>query len=258
MAGRFGIWAPNRGKQPARARHGHDIAVAVGALARQWALAVMIAASAAALLATSAPDEKAVYIFKTSSDGPRATLSASKPQSRYLVRARVTALGPEQVDTTQASHATLHGTITANTNATADAGATNGGATNDGATNGGATNGGATNGGATNGASPFVRVSFGSTAQGSDSVSALSSFELARRLTFTGNCAQPNQDTPCQAEIELDLTLAQTSTLPNDESLSIDWTVNFESRAHKSKDAYGEDELVDAPWTIEIVELGNP
>ena len=137
----------------------------------------------------------------------------------------------------------MHGTITANTNAMAD---------------GGATNGGATNGGATNGASPFVHVSFGSTPQVSSSVSALSGFQLARPLQFTGNCAQPNQDAPCQAELELDLTLAQTSALANDGSLSIAWTVDFESRAFKSKDAHGDDELVDAPWTVEIVELGKP
>ena len=198
----------------------------------------MIAASAAALLATSAPDKNAVYIFKMSSDGPRATLTASKPQARYLVRARVTARGPEQVDTTESAQATVHGTITANTNAMAD--------------------GGATNGGATNGASPFVHVSFGSTPQVSSSVSALSGFQLARPLQFTGNCAQPNQDAPCQAELELDLTLAQTSALANDGSLSIAWTVDFESRAFKSKDAHGDDELVDAPWTVEIVELGKP
>ena len=198
----------------------------------------MIAASAAALLATSAPDKNAVYIFKMSSDGPRATLTASKPQARYLVRARVTARGPEQVDTTESAQATVHGTITANTNAMAD--------------------GGATNGGATNSASPFVHVSFGSTPQVSSSVSALSGFQLARPLQFTGNCAQPNQDAPCQAELELDLTLAQTSALANDGSLSIAWTVDFESRAFKSKDAHGDDELVDAPWTVEIVELGKP
>ena len=198
----------------------------------------MIAASAAALLATSAPDKNAVYIFKMSSDGPRATLTASKPQARYLVRTRVTARGPEQVDTTESAQATVHGTITANTNAMAD--------------------GGATNGGATNGASPFVHVSFGSTPQVSSSVSALSGFQLARPLQFTGNCAQPNQDAPCQAELELDLTLAQTSALANDGSLSIAWTVDFESRAFKSKDAHGDDELVDAPWTVEIVELGKP
>ena len=57
---------------------------------------------------------------------------------------------------------------------------------------------------------------------------------------------------------ELDLTLAQTSTLPNDGSLSIDWTVKSESQASKSKDADGDDELVDAPWTVEIVELEKP
>src|SRR6187402_1485922 len=235
MAGRLELWARNRGKQPARSAHEPDIAVAAVAPARPWALAAMIAASAAALLATSAPDKNAVYIFKMSSDGPRATLTASKPQARYLVRTRVTARGPEQVDTTESAQATVHGTITANTNAMADGGATNGGATN-----GGATNGGATNGGATNGASPFVHVSFGSTPQVSSSVSALSGFQLARPLQFTGNCAQPNQDAPCQAELELDLTLAQTSALANDGSLSIAWTVDFESRAFKSKDAHGD------------------
>ena len=208
----------------------------------------MIVASAAALLATSDPDESWVYIFKTSSDGPHATLSVSAPQARYLVRARVTALGPEQVDTTESGRATVHGTITSNTNATGDGGASNSGMGD----------GGASNGGASNGASPFVRVSFGSSAQASDSVSALSSFQLSRPLQFTGNCAQPDRDSPCQAELELDLDLLRTSALPADGSLSIDWSVDFESRAFKSKDESGKDETLEAPWTVEIVELEKP
>jgi hypothetical protein len=215
--------------------HEPDIAVAS---ARSWALGLMIAASASALLATSDPDKHAIFSFETTSDGPRATLSASEPQARYLVRARVTALGPDRVDTTESALATVHGFITSNVGSIgADSGA-GAGATAD-------------------GASPFVRVRFGTSAQASDTVSALTSFQLSRPLHFTGNCAAPDQGTPCQAEIELDLDLEQPSALPANGSLSIDWSVDFESRGFKPT-AGGSDQTIPAPWTLEIVGVGAP
>src|SRR3954452_19279037 len=105
-----------------------DIAVAPE---RHWALGFMIVASAGALLATSAI-EQPVYSFEKSSDGPSAMLSLSEPRARYLLRLRVNARGPEQVDTTESARATVHGTIvssaSANAGASADADAGAGGA----------------------------------------------------------------------------------------------------------------------------------
>jgi len=232
MAGRWRIWARNRGRAPTAAAHGPDIAVAP---ARRWALGLMIAASAGALLATSDPaDPHSMYSFEKSSDGPRATLSASKPRARYLVRVRVTELGPEQVDTTESALATVHGTISTSTSTSTTA-----------------------DGGTAEGGSPFVHVSFGTSAQASDSLSALTSFQIARPLRFTGNCGQPEQDSSCQAEIELDLDLERTSALPADGSASVDWAVDFESRALKPQES-GKDETLEPPWIVEITEIVEP
>jgi len=194
----------------------------------------MIVASAAALLATSDPDQLEVYRFETSSDGPRTTLTASVPRARYLVRARVIALGPANSDSTESALATVHGSIapSANANTTGDGG------------------------------SPSVRASFGtktstgSATQSDDAVSALHGFLLSHPPRFSGNCSEPDHGAPCQAELELDLGLEAPSALPVDASIDIDWTVHFESRVFKKGgDA---DELIAAPWTIEIVELNAP
>ena len=207
--------------------------------ARNWALGLMIVASAGALLATS-DVEHPTYNFEVSSEGPRATLSASAPQTHYLVRARVTALGPKDVDTTESALAKVHGTISASASAPGnDAGA-------------GPTSAGAS--GTVDGASPFVQVRFGAEGQGSNAVTALTSFQLSRPLQFTGNCAQPEQGTPCQAELELDFALTQLNALPADSTLSIAWSVDFEARAFKPKDAGNADERLAAPWTIELVQ----
>jgi len=233
MAARFENGPPNRGQPHETTVHDPEIAVA---RARSWALGLMIAGSAIALLATSDPDKHAIYSFETSSDGPRVALSASEPQARYLLRARVIALGPDRVDTTESPLATVHGSISS------DQGT-------------GGTDGGA--GGTDGGASPFVRVRLGTSAQASNTVSALTSFQLSRPLHFSGNCAAPDRGAPCQAELELELDLEQPSALPAEGSLSIDWSVDFESRAFKPKTG-GSDELIAAPWTIQIVGVETP
>ena len=238
MAARFENGPPNRGQPHETTAHettAHEPEIAV-ARARSWALGLMIAGSAIALLATSDPDKHAIYSFETSSDGPRVALSASEPQARYLLRARVIALGPDRVDTTESPLATVHGSISS------DQGT-------------GGTDGGA--GGTDGGASPFVRVRLGTSAQASNTVSALTSFQLSRPLHFSGNCAAPDRGAPCQAELELELDLEQPSALPAEGSLSIDWSVDFESRAFKPKTG-GSDELIAAPWTIQIVGVETP
>jgi hypothetical protein len=102
-----------------------------------------------------------------------------------------------------------------------------------------------------------VRVRLGTSAQASNTVSALTSFQLSRPLHFSGNCAAPDRGAPCQAELELELDLEQPSALPAEGSLSIDWSVDFESRAFKPKTG-GSDELIAAPWTIQIVGVETP
>ncbi|MEI9940108.1 MAG: hypothetical protein WDO69_23045 [Pseudomonadota bacterium] len=198
--------------------------------ARGCALGLMIVASAGALLATSDPAKQTLYSFQKSSDGQHTTLSASTSHARYLVRASVTALGTEQIDTTNSASATVQGTITSDGDAGASASAS---------------------------ASPFVHVSFGASTQSSDEVSARTSFQLSRQLRFTGNCAQPDQGTPCKTELELDLDLIQPDALPIDGNVSIDWAVDFESRTFEVKSGAPDVES-EAPWTIEIVELTEP
>jgi len=188
----------------------------------------MIIASAAALLATSDPNSYHRYIFEAASDGQRTTLTQSAPHARYLLRVRATALGPEEVDTTSGASATAHGTISTSAE----------------------------------GVSPFVRVRFGASGQASntvssDAVSALTTFQLSRPLRFTGNCSEPDQGTPCQAELDLSLELEQPSSLPADASVSIEWSVDLESTVSKvaEKDS---DESLAAPWTIELFPLTEP
>jgi len=203
----------------------------------------MIVASAAALLATSDPDKHSLYRFEMSSEGPRATLSASVPHAQYLVRVRVLALGPEQIDTSSSALATVHGAITSN------ASAASGGEFSDSASAG--TNAGS----AIDAALPTVRVSFGASAPTSDAVFAQTSFQLSRSLLFSGNCARPDQGAPCQAETELHFDLERPNALPDLGSVSIDWSIDFESRTFKPK-LGGSDEKVAAPWIVEFIEIG--
>jgi len=199
----------------------------------------MIVASAGALLATS--DVKhPVYEFEKSNDGPRATLTASRLHAGYLVRVRVNTLGPEQVDSTESAIATVHGTIASriNANAGADAGA-------DAGIDAGA-----------GGTSRFVTVRFREPEQASDAAAALTSFELSRPLHFSGDCATPDHGVPCEAALELEFELTQPSALQAGESLNIDWSVDFESRAFRPNG--GSDETSAAPWTVEFVELSEP
>jgi len=185
---------------------------------------MMVIASAGALLATSPPDRGGAYQFEATSEGQRTTLTAAKPQARYLVRARVTALGPEGVDTTSSAAATVHGTISATSS---------------------------------EGSSPFVRARFGASGQMSDAVTALVSFQLSRPLRFMGNCVDLEQSPACQTELELELALEQPSLLTAEESVNISWSVDFESRFFKPSGKDGNESLA-APWTIEIVELTTP
>jgi hypothetical protein len=220
MATRFGNWLRKRVERHESSAHGPDMPAAP---ARNWALGLMIVASAGALLATS-DDKHPIYKFETSSDGPRATLSASEPQARYLVRARVTALGPKGIDSTNSAAAIVHGTISASASAIGD------------------------------GARPLLLVRLSSAGLAGDAVSVLGSFQLSRAMRFTGDCAKPTEGTPCQAEFELHLELAQPSTVPADGSLSIAWSVDFEARTFKPKGESMNDEELAAPWTIEIVQ----
>jgi len=203
----------------------------------------MLLASAGALLATS-DVEHPVYRFEKSSDGPRAVLSVSQPNARFLLRVRVDALGPEQVDTRESALATVHGTIASSTD------------TNAGAGGGPSASAGAGTDAGSGGTSPFVSVRFGESEQASDAIAALTSFNLARPLHFSGDCAKPDQGAACQAELELDFDLTSPSALKADESLSIEWSVDFEARAFKPNG--GSDVTSEAPWTIEIVELSEP
>jgi len=236
MAGRLVSWARKQGRQRLGRTRASDIAVVP---ARPWALGLMIVASAGALLATSAP-HYAVYRFEASSDGPRATLTASKARASYLVRVRVTALGPEGVDTRESALATVHGTITSSGNPSGDPSGNPSG-----------------NGGSNVGTSPFVQVRFHTPGQASDGIAVLTSFQLPQSLFFSGDCAKPGEGTPCEAEVQLDFDLKQPSALAADGSLSIDWSVDFESRAFRSNDAK-DDETLAAPWSLEIVEIVEP
>jgi len=184
----------------------------------------MTIASAGALLATSS-DQPPSYLFKASSDQTAVKLDGAKRQARFLVRARVNALGPEGADSTGLARATVEGTITPNASAIA------------------------------NGASPFVRVRLGGQGEVSNALSALTRFRLASALSFTGNCAHPGEDPnqPCQAELQLELSLEQPSALPADGSLEIELSAEAESSADKPS-GKGFDEEVPAPWTLELVE----
>ncbi len=221
MAGRFRIFRRSRPRSLEGGAAEPDIAVVP---VQRWALGLMIVASAGALLATSDPDDaRAQYSFEKSSAGPASTLSANKPQARYLVRVHVTGLGPEDTDTTESALATVHGTIVASANATVDS------------------------------SSPFVAASFGSSAQSGDAISALSSFQLSRPLRFTGNCQTPAEGTPCEAESTLEFDIERPSALSAEGSVSVTWTVDFASRAFKPSSG-GSGVAIELPWTLEIVE----
>ena len=225
MAGRSRIWARKRHQTSDAGGLGSDIAVTPIARARDWALGLMIIASAGALLATS-DDHPPDFEFKVSSKIATTALSADKPQAHYLLRAHVTALGPENADSTVGSpNANLTSSIHANPSARAP------------------------------NASAFVNVNFGTPGDAKDPLSALTTFARGSSLSFTGNCAHPDeaQDDPCLGALELDFELAQPSTLTADGNLIIDWSVDFESRVPKPS-GKGLFESVDAPWTIEVLE----
>lgn len=212
--------------------------------ARRAALTLMVMASAAALLATSDPEKHSLYRFQTSSDGPRATLSARLPQVHYRVRVRVLALGPEGIDTTSSALATVHGAITSNASEASSGGGP------------GSASAGLDSGSDADSTRPTVRVSFGSSTPASDAVFAQTSFQLSRSLVFAGDCARPAGGSPCQAEVELDFDLQRAGTLVESGSVDVDWSIDFESRAFKPQ-AGGSDEKLAAPWTVELVEIGD-
>ncbi len=220
MAEIFRILGRNRGLSGKAGTREPDIAVAP---ARRWALGVMVVASAGALLATSAPVEN-MYNFEVASEEWRTTLTPSAPAARYLVRAQVTALGPEGVDTTRTALATVHAVVSANADTPR----------------------------------PFVRVRLGEPGNANASLaSAESSLRLAQPLRFTGNCADPGKDTPCTAELELDFDFEHPSALSADAIVSIGWTIDFESTVPKPKGGEGQESLA-APWTIEIDTIAEP
>lgn len=183
----------------------------------------MIAGVALTAASCADPEKRSVYRFEKSSEGPSPRLTSSEPKSHYLVRAQVTALGPEKANTTDTALATARGALTPSTT--------------------------------DKDARPYVDVQFGAEGQASDAVTTKTGFQLARPIRFTGNCAQPGQGAACQAEIELDFDLDRVSELAEGESVSVDWSVDFESRTFKVE-AGGSDEEVEAPWTVEIGAMG--
>jgi len=182
-----------------------------------------------ALLATSCadPEKRSVYRFEKSSEGPLVTLTANEPRARYLARAVVLALGPDRANTTDTALATVQGLISSSETA------------------------------ATAAQRPFVRVAFGAEGQARDAATVQTGFQLARPLRFAGNCSAPGEGTPCDAEIELDFALDQPSALSESERVSVAWSVDFESRTFKAEGGGG-DEPVEAPWTVEVSEAGEP
>jgi hypothetical protein len=189
----------------------HDSAVRG---ARAWVLRALLLVTSGALLATS-PPERFEYSFEGGTDGPLVTLTSEKPAASFEVTVRVTALGPNGVDTTQQARSLLQGVISS---------------------------------GGASGRFVSVRAADGAHPEMHGELEVATGFTLARGLTFDGNCADPAQGEPCQATLLVDFE--RTDGGEGGGEVTVEWSIDLESSVEKPKSpSVGP---LEAPWSVEI------
>jgi hypothetical protein len=181
--------------------------------AKAWVLRALLAVTSVALLATS-PGDEYFYHFEAASEGT-VTLTSDEPHASFVVTVRAIALGPDGVDSTRQATSRLQGVITT-----------------EGAT----------------GRFVSVGVGDGTEPDPDEALEVATEVTLSRSLTFEGNCANPTQGEPCEAQLFVDFE--RTDGGDGGGAVTLDWVLELESRFHKSDSpSVGP---VEAPWTVEV------
>jgi hypothetical protein len=98
-------------------------------------------------------------------------------------------------------------------------------------------------------AGTLVKVTVHGNGKQPNVLSVARSFETWRELAFTGRCDRIDASSPCVAE--LPISFERTDNGAAGGTLSIDWSLDFESSVRKE----GEPDVgpLEAPWEIEVV-----
>jgi hypothetical protein len=187
----------------------YDNAVAPSRL-RRWAARAALAATGAALLATTEP-EQFYYSFSKRMSAPSVELTSAAPSARILVVTRATALAPNGKPTTEQANATISGVISEA------------------------------------GAAPFVNVRVTNLNEPpAAELRILRDFHLAHGMKFGGDCTE-FAAAPCQNQFIIEFERSDGGTQGG--SVTIDWSIEFESRTEKDSPDEGP---LDLPWTAEV------
>jgi hypothetical protein len=179
-----------------------------------WLIRAALAASAAGLLATSAPAPdvpQKTYAFGRTVIGESVALTLDQPSALFLITIRADALGPDGVQSTEEATVRVAGSISASE---------------------------------VEGKAPPVSVLVGN-----NQLDAETSFGTAIPLVFEGTCDAPAESAPCQASFSVQFARKDDGTQGG--SVNLDWSFELTSSgviAGKGEDQAG----LDPPWTVEV------
>jgi hypothetical protein len=179
-----------------------------------WLIRGALSASAAALLATSAPVPNVpqkTYEFERTVAGESVALTLDQPSALFLITIRADALGPDGVQSTEQATVRVAGSISASE---------------------------------VEGEAPPVSVLVGS-----NQLDAETSFGTTIALVFEGTCDGPAESAPCQASFSVQFARKDDGTRGG--SVTLDWSFELTSSgvvAGKGEDQAG----LDPPWTVEV------
>lgn len=179
-----------------------------------WLIRVALAASATALLATSAPAPdvpQKTYEFERTVAGESVALTRDQPSALFLITIRADALGPDGVQSTAEATVRVAGSISASE---------------------------------VEGEAPPVSVLVGS-----NQLDAETSFDSTIPLLFEGTCDSPAESAPCQASFSVQFARQDDGTQGG--SVNLDWS--FELTSSGVVRGEGDDQAgLDPPWTVEV------
>lgn len=192
-------------------------------------MAAVIATSSVALLATTeeppseSPDYQSAsttYSFERSDiDGGSVDLTSNEPRVTYYINIQATALGPDNVQTTNAPSATLEGTVTSS----------------------------GLNAGAQ---PPSVSFRASSAALVPMQVDTSDRYFQGAALVFSGNCADPAHGQACRAQLAIEMARADDGASGG--TVHVDWHFSVESSISLPNSSAKTVGPEDPPWQIEV------
>lgn len=181
-------------------------------LQRTWLTRLALLVSAAALLATSPPDQpRRTYEFELDGTGESVALTREQPRALFMFSIRADSLGPDGVESTGNARVRISGTVQASD---------------------------------LEGEQPFVSVLING-----ERLDVLQSFDTTAPLVFEGTCDAPAEDAPCQASFTVEL--ARNDDGEQGGSLNVDWSYEISSSGELPGEGNDQSGL-DPPWSVEV------